>query len=290
MAYARPGEGGGAGREELLYLFESQEEAFAVHTHTHAHTHTPRTHSHTYTLPIHPPPLMHITRSSSVTYLSSPAAVASLLARLSLHHPSLLRPSSSRPLASYARTPLLAAPLLSRPHLVHHRHFARHVPCHLYHAPLSPCQLRSLSRPRHFTSPVLSNPLHPHTRTAPCLISRPTRLVSSSRPLRSYHHVPTSLSLLSRPSACSSFPFRVTRPPHPLVTSPHSARGAGLGPPPRPARGPARQRRQGALVTSLFQVRHVPLEASPPRCRRACGGWAVLAMLRAGTTAGAATG
>ena len=42
------------GREELLYLFESQEEDFAVHTHarahadTHAHMHThARTHART---------------------------------------------------------------------------------------------------------------------------------------------------------------------------------------------------------------------------------------------------
>ena len=110
----------------------------------------------------------------------------------------------------------------SRPHLLHHRHFACHVPCHLYDVAFSPCQLRFSLRPRHLTSPVLSNPLHPHTRTAPCLTSRPTCRVSSSRPLRSYHHVSTSLSLLSSPSACSSFPFLITRSSHPLVTSPYS--------------------------------------------------------------------
>ena len=57
MADARPWGGGGwRGREELLYLFESQEEAFAVHTrartHTHAHTHGhthARTHARTHT-------------------------------------------------------------------------------------------------------------------------------------------------------------------------------------------------------------------------------------------------
>ena len=227
-----------------------------MHTHTHTHTHTTRrnakannrgTHAHALARTTHRHTRQmfllahrfHVPPVTSLFIACPPCHVPFLVTLPDLHPRRFLRH--------------LASCFSSRPHLLHHRHLPCNVPCHLYHVPFrlvssAPCYVLAILRPPSCQIPFMHAlaplPASPHV---PLSSSHPS-ISSISRP---HFTFPTCRVPLLVPHV----PFRVTRPSHPLVTSPYSARGAGLGrrPPPRPARGPWRRRRPGALVTSPFK-------------------------------------
>ena len=129
-----------------------------MHTHTHTHTHTTRrnakannrgTHAHALARTTH----RHTRQMFLLAHRFHVPPVTSLfIACPPCHVPFLVTLPDPHPRRFLLR---LSSFFSSRPHLLHHRHFTCHVPCHLYHVPFSPCQLRFSLRPRHGYVPRL---------------------------------------------------------------------------------------------------------------------------------------